>query len=216
MGPTLRLEGTLRDRTAYREALSRLEAQGLVEIRHGVGTRVTDRSREAVAGTLGLMLQRRRDSAADLLEARRVLETEAAALAAARATADDLAALDEALEAMRRLTTSPDEYIAGDLRFHLTLALASHNSVLAALAESLRSALHESIAATFQVDGRTEQRLQGHERILMAVRAHDVEAARQAVATHLMATEEMLRRVGRLTDEPIGTGKPIGKGDTRR
>lgn len=90
--PSLRLEGTLRDRTAehlanlilsgewaageylpsevelirrlgvsrtaYREALSRLEAQGLIEVRHGVGTRVTDRTREVAADSLALMVRR--------------------------------------------------------------------------------------------------------------------------------------------------------------
>ncbi|MGH2352663.1 MAG: FadR/GntR family transcriptional regulator [Chloroflexota bacterium] len=188
-------------RTAYREALCRLEAQGLVEVRHGVGTRVADRSREAVADSLSLMLQRRRDTTADLLEARHILETEAAALAAGRASAEDLAALDAALDAMRQPRASPEAYITGDLRFHLALALASHNAVLAALAESLRSALHESIAATFEVDGRTERRLQDHQRILAAVRAGDIAGARQAVATHLAATEEMLRRIGRLAQQ---------------
>ncbi len=185
-------------RTAYREALMRLQAQGLIEIRHGVGTRVTDRSREAVADSLGLMLRRRGDATADLLEARRVLETEAAALAAQRATDTDIVALDEALDAMRLPTTTPDEYTAGDLRFHIALVLASRNAVLAALAESLRSALHESIAATFAVDGRTTRRLQDHEQILEAVRRRDAPAARRAAGTHLDATEAMLRHLGRI------------------
>lgn len=185
-------------RTAYREALSRLEAQGLVEVRHGVGTRVANKSREAVADSLSLLLRRSHLATRDLLEARKILEVEAAALAAERATVRELAALDGALEAMRRPTASPDEYTQGDLQFHLTLALASQNVVLAALAESLRNALHESIAATFEVDGRTERRLKDHERILDAVRARDATGARSAVATHLAATEQMLRLLGRL------------------
>lgn len=232
MTSTLRLAGTLRDRTAehladlilsgawapgqylppegelvqrlgvsrmaFREAMSRLEAQGLVEVRHGVGTRVADRTREAVAGSLSLMLRRSNHAEADLLEARRILETEAAALAAERATPHDLQTLSTALDAMRRPDTTPDEYTAGDLRFHLALARTSHNAVLEALADSLRSALHESIAATFQVDGRTERRLRGHEQILEAIRLRDPQRARRAVATHLAATEDNLRRLGRL------------------
>ena len=237
MGPGLRLEGRLSDRTAehladlivagqwapgehlppegelitrlgvsrtaYREALSRLEARGLVEVRHGIGTRVADRSREAVADLLSLLLRRSRPATGDLLEARRILEVEAAALAAERATAAEVAALDAALEAMRRPTASPDEYTLGDLRFHLTLALASRNAVLAALAESLRSALHELIAATFAVDGRTERRLRDHERILEAIRTRDAAGAREAVATHLAATERILRRLGASRGRPL-------------
>lgn len=185
-------------RTAYREALSRLEAQGLVEVRHGVGTRVADKSRQAVAGSLSLLLRRSHSTTGDLLEARKILEVEAAALAAQRATAKELAALDDALAAMRLPTAPPDEYTEGDLQFHLALALASQNAVLAALAESLRHALHESIAATFAVDGHTERRLQDHERILDAIRARDAAGARSAVTTHLAATEHILRRLGRL------------------
>jgi GntR family transcriptional repressor for pyruvate dehydrogenase complex len=186
-------------RTAYREAICRLEAQGLVEVRHGVGTLVIDRSREAVADSLLLLLRRRSSATADLLEARQILETETAALAAQRATAEELQALDTALDAMRRPGTTPDEYTAGDLRFHLTLALASHNEVLAALAESLRGALHDAIAATFAVDGRTERRLRDHERILQAVRARDPVAACQAMAMHLEATRAALQQLGRLS-----------------
>lgn len=184
-------------RTAYREALCRLEAQGLVEVRHGVGTRVAERSGQAVADSLAMLLRRSHSATADLLEARHILETEAAALAAQRATPADVAALDEALDAMRRPTASPGEYIAGDLKFHLALAQASHNVVLVALAESLRSALHESIEATFEVDGRTERRLKDHERIMVAVRAGDAAGARSAVVVHLRATAEMLARIGR-------------------
>lgn len=187
-------------RSAYREALSRLEAQGLVEVRHGVGTRVADKSREAVAGSLTLLLRRSHSTTRDLIEARQILETEAAALAAERATEEDLAALDRALEAMRRPTATPDDYTEGDLRFHIALVLASRNAVLAALAESLRAALHDSIAATFAADGRTERRLRDHERILTAVRSRDAEGARRAVDHHLAATAEMLRRTGHLTE----------------
>ena len=249
---TLRMEGTLRDRTAdhlaelilagewatgeylppegeliqrlgvsrtaYREAMSQLEARGLVEVRHGVGTRVAERSREAVADSLALLLRRSRSATRDLLEARKILETEAAALAAERTTPDVLDTLDAALEAMRRPTASPDEYTEGDLRFHIALVLASQNVVLAALAESLREALHESIRATFEVDGRTARRLADHERILAAIRSGDPDAARAAVAKHLAATEETLSRLGRL-ERPANTARQrpaAAKGNTKR
>ncbi|HEX2036830.1 MAG TPA: FCD domain-containing protein [Chloroflexota bacterium] len=202
-------------RTAFREAMSQLEARGLVEVRHGVGTRVAERSREAVADSLALLLRRSRSATRDLLEARRILETEAAALAAARATPEALAALGEALEAMRRPTATPDEYTEGDLRFHIALVLASQNVVLAALAESLRAALRESISATFDVDGRTARRLADHERILAAVRAGDAGAAREAAAKHFAATEEMLRRLGRLNQGPAPAGHSTAPSATR-
>lgn len=183
-------------RSAYREAISRLEALGLLEVRHGIGTRVADRSREAVATSLALLLQRRQSGMADLLEVRRLLETETAALAAQRATDEDLAALEAAVATMRDTRVSMDAYIAGDLQFHLTLAAATHNAVLWALAESLRTVLHDAIAATYAMDGRTERRLRHHERILEAVRRRDPAAAREAMVLHLQDTEEMLRRAG--------------------
>lgn len=195
-------------RTAYREALCRLEAQGLVDVIHGVGTRVGDRSREVVAESLALLLQRERAVTVDLLEARRLIETETAALAAERATESDIAALDEALDAMRRPTSLAEEYVASDLRLHLALAHASHNAVLTALVESMRHALFECIAATFEAGGRTERRLRDHERILETIRVRDVEGARRAVATHLEATEAMLGRIGWLAPPPPSTPTP--------
>jgi GntR family transcriptional repressor for pyruvate dehydrogenase complex len=183
-------------RTAYREAISRLEALGLLEVRHGIGTRVADRSREAVATSLALLLQRRQSGMADLLEVRRLLEMETAALAAQRASDEDLAALEAAVATMRDPKVSMEEYISGDLQFHLALAAATHNAVLWALVESLRSVLHDAIAATYGVDGRTERRLRHHEGILEAVRRRDPAAAREAMALHLQDTEAMLRRAG--------------------
>ncbi len=133
-------------RTAYREAMCTLEAHGLVEVRLGIGTRVADRSTEAIADSLGLLLRRRRSATTDLLETRHILETEAAALAAQRATAADLLALDAALDAMRRPTASPEDYVAGDVKFHLALALASGNAVLATPTERRRRASSSKIA----------------------------------------------------------------------
>lgn len=185
-------------RTAFREAMSQLEARGLVEIRHGIGTRVAERSKEAVADSLALLLRRSRSATRDLLEARRILETEAAALAAKRATPEALQALGKALEAMQRSPTSPEAYTEGDLQFHIRLVLSSGNAVLAALAESLRAALRESIEATFAVDGGTQRRLEDHQRILSAVASGDADRARDAVSRHFAATEEMLCRLGRL------------------
>lgn len=71
--------------------------------------------------------------------------------------------------------------------------------VPAALAANVRSALHDSIASMFEVDGCTESRLAGHQRILDAVMAGDCSTARAAVTAHLAATHEMLARIGHLS-----------------
>lgn len=192
-------------RTAFREALSQLEARGLVESRQGIGTRVAERSQEAIADSLALLLQRTPAATGELLETRRILETEAAALAAHRATPEALRALEEALEAMQGAPNSPETYTKGDLEFHLRLALASGNAVLGAVAAGLAGALRVSIAGSFDADhgskGRLADRLADHRRILEAIRRGDAAAAREAVSGHYDGTERTLRGLARMAGD---------------
>lgn len=183
-------------RSTVREAVSVLEARGLVQRRHGVGIVVTDRSQAAAVGSLTLLLQRRKTTLRDLLEVRVGLERLVAALAATHATAADIAAMDDALAPMRRAGSGEDEYVGADLAFHLRLAEASHNAVYVVLVDAVRELLLESIRATYRLDGHTARRLRDHAAILDAVRAHDAPTAARAMCAHLHSTEAMLRQLG--------------------
>lgn len=190
-------------RSTVREAISVLEARGLVRRQHGVGILVTDGSQAAAVSSLSLLLQTRKTTLRDLLEARVGLECLIAALAAAHATDAEIGAIEAALAPMRHHGSSEEEYVQADFAFHLRLAEASHNMVYVVLVDAVCELLLESIRATYRLDGHTERRLRDHTQILDAVRARDPRGADTAMRGHLNSTEAMLRQLGLVAGLPI-------------
>ncbi len=128
-------------RSAVREALAALEILGIVQIRPGSGTYLQGGTSDLLPTTLswGLMLASNRTR--ELLEVRSSLERTAAILAAQRADAAQLDELQEYLERQRIALDDPQAFIEADVRFHVLLARAAGNDVLADLLQSLRSML---------------------------------------------------------------------------
>lgn len=186
-------------RAALRESLQRLRAQGLVVTRRGAGSVV---ARAQPAPLLRLLAQSPR-SRQELLEVRDAIDAMAAAGAAERASADDLAEIRRqhrrfgaalrrgALEAMGR----------ADAGFHLAVATASRNQVLLEVVRSLREALEASIAISaerlFEHTDFAETVYRQHGAILAAIARGDAEAAQRASREHVRETARQLRSVGR-------------------
>jgi len=188
-------------RTVVREAMSRLQASGLVETRHGIGTFVLP---PADAGNF-------RIGAADfatvadvisVLELRISLETEAAGLAAQRRTADNLRAMESALNAFHDSIRSHSDAVPSDFRFHMEVARATGNRHFADLMTYLGTMIIPRTrinTASSAPEGRLAylQRVNGeHESIYIAIRNQDAEAARAAMRMHLSNSRERLRRGG--------------------
>lgn len=183
-------------RTVLREAMKHLEAEGLVEIAQGRRIRVKPAGPQASMRTLDAMLRRTDGSLAHLLEVRRPLEGEIAALAAERISADELAVLDRSiieLEALRTL----DLLVAADLRFHRTLAEATRNPVFPILLDTIAGLLRVSRYASIGTHG-VGAAVDGHREIFAAVSARDPKAARDAMLRHLQANERQLKEAKRL------------------
>lgn len=111
-------------RTVVREAISKLQAAGLVETRHGIGTFVLERDQRQ-----GIHLSR--DTAASvrgIIELRMGLETQAAALAARRRTEEQLLQMRQALDDHQDSLANNDSSVEPDLRFHQLIAQATGNS----------------------------------------------------------------------------------------
>jgi DNA-binding FadR family transcriptional regulator len=186
-------------RTVVREALSRLQAAGLVRTRHGIGSFAAD-TNEAPPfriapdsyGTLREVIA--------VLELRLGLETEAAALAAQRRTEADLRAIRDAVNDFDRVVRSGSKAVAADIRFHLGVARATQNRHFAEFLTALGTAIipRAQLApmALAGDDGRTYlQRINAeHETILGAIQARDSDVARAAMRTHLANSRERRRR----------------------
>jgi DNA-binding FadR family transcriptional regulator len=189
-------------RTVVREALSKLQASGLVQTRHGIGTFVVG---AVDGGTFRIdpeQLATLRDVIA-VLELRISLETEAAGLAAARRSEENLVRMSTALAAFRAAIERDGDAVGPDFQFHLEIARATQNTHFAELMSYLgtmiipRTRVNSARAAATD---RTEylRRVNGeHESIFQAIAAQDADAARAAMRTHLSNSRERLRRANR-------------------
>jgi DNA-binding FadR family transcriptional regulator len=172
-------------RNTLREAVLALVHAGLLQRRQGSGTYV-------VSGTeMSSAVARRVAEAriADVIEVRRALEVEAARLAAARRTPEDLAALDEALAAREAAWGTGDAaaFVEADVVLHLTVVTAAHNQVLAELYHDFREALRESLAGRVGEDLSPERHVD-HARLVEAVRAGDPDRAAAEAGSYFEPT----------------------------
>jgi GntR family transcriptional repressor for pyruvate dehydrogenase complex len=193
----MRIQGV--SRTVVREAISHMQAAGLVETRHGIGTFVREPQAAPTLGIDPATVVTMRDVLA-ILELRISLETEAAALAATRRTAAQLQQLRAALDGFQEAAKSGDETVAWDMQFHLTIAQASDNryfhDILSHLGTNIipRSRVNSARLAQDDPANYMERVAREHEDIFNAISRQDPESARAAMRTHLGNSRERLRR----------------------
>lgn len=187
-------------RTVVREAISRLQAAGLVETRHGIGSFVLT---PAPQGTLRIdpgTLTTVRDVIA-ILELRISLETEAASLAALRRNEAQLAEMRAALDEFQAAVASESSCVGADIRFHLAIAEATCNphfsDFMKHLGETIipRARVNTARLAGDDFAAYLYRVNREHEDIYNAIRRQDAEAARAAMRTHLSNSRERLVRV---------------------
>ena len=180
-------------RTSVREALRALESLGLIEIRAGEGTFVRQVSVDALVGPLALMMTSQREAIGELFEARRVLEPAIAALAASRATPDEVQDMERILEAQAREVAAGRTGLAEDAAFHTAIGAAAHNRAITRIVHAIMDLLTQSREESLNTPGRPTRSHQDHRRILQAIAKRNPSAARQAMADHLVAVEALVR-----------------------
>lgn len=184
------------NRHSLREALKILEFLGVVQSRTGVGTIVNhlgqdvlrDRVAQAVNFSPRFFLY-------ELMELRQAIEPHAAALAAKRATPEELAEMERAMENLRAEFESGEYDTDADERLHMILAQATHNHTFVRLTEPMMTMLADYRQNSLEIDGRPKETLDEHERIFRAVYKRRPEEAREAMADHLHNVEKMLGKV---------------------
>lgn len=211
-------------RTVVREAISKLQAAGLVETRHGIGSFVIGPGDGPSFKITPEQFSTLQDVIA-VLELRIGLETEAAGLAAQRRSEANLAALRRALDAVIAAVEAGQDSVAADFQFHLEIARATQNSHFADLMATLGAQIIPRARLEPPADmsparppegaqlppGGTAQSAKGaslaaermaymrrvnaeHESILDAIASQDAESARAAMRTHLSNSRERRRR----------------------
>jgi DNA-binding FadR family transcriptional regulator len=190
-------------RGVVRETILSLRMRGVIDVRHGRGQQVQPEDDWNVLDDEVLVAMasspRRHSLVLELLECRRTVEAEAAALAAERATDADVAALQTALDEMREVAKSPPltaivdaPQVRAEIAFHDALVAATGNRPL----RHMLAPVHLGLAAArhARIRGHRKATLEQHERILAAVAAHDAPAARDAIATQAADLERWLGR----------------------
>ncbi len=175
-------------RSSVREALRGLAVMGLVEIRQGQGTSV--RSPEPLAGpeAAGMTMISRvlaRGVTEELLEAREIIEVRAASLAAQRATVADLEELERLVAAAREAKAAARPSFLYSSEFHLGVARAAHNDVLAGFVASYVPVMAERGTVLERLPGYVAWELQEHDRIRQAIADHDARLAAMRMRDHL-------------------------------
>jgi GntR family transcriptional repressor for pyruvate dehydrogenase complex len=177
-------------RASLREALLRLAGMGVLDIRHGSGMFVEDVADAGLAHLdWGLMLESRQ--ILNLIEARKLLEVQTVALAAERASEEDLAAMRACLLRMRAAPTRA-EYIHADLDFHRQIARGTGNDVLVRLLNTLRNLTERTV---WQSPTPKPVGVAQHEEIFRAIEARNSGAAREAMYAHLHEVEARTRQL---------------------
>ena len=190
-------------RGVARECIRGLEERGLITVRHGKGATVNPPSawNEFDPDVLVALLEGPKavEVLSEYIECRRILEVEAAGLAAERATDDGIDALRAAYARMEESTkqvltaTAEQLYHEADIAFHEALIAATGNNALGNLVQRLHSALLTARYPLARPQNRQERALPEHQRILEAITSGDSDEARAAMRDHLETVEEYLR-----------------------
>jgi GntR family transcriptional regulator, transcriptional repressor for pyruvate dehydrogenase complex len=176
-------------RPLIREALRSLSELGLIETIPARGTFVRAGHDTRADRQAGMAIRRRGVTAEELSEARLMLETATARLAAVRATAPDIERLETTLGILEQSVGV--EHVERDLTFHLDIATAAHNPVVEMMLESIAV---PTAALMFRSvgDPAVMQRSQPFHRICLdAIRARDPDAAGEAIRAHLTVAQEL-------------------------
>jgi GntR family transcriptional repressor for pyruvate dehydrogenase complex len=188
-------------RSSLRAGIGFLSAMGVLKSRHGAGTFVSNGPPALDSNSLSVLGALHGFQPWQMFEARLVIESNVAALAAERATEEHIAELAEEVTEMYATLNDPQEYLIHDVRFHRTVARASGNPILGALMETITANLYQKRSQTVGHSQDHKQAAEMHREIYNAIRSRNPEAARQAMEQHLN-----LARIAQASEPAIPTG----------
>jgi len=173
-------------RASLRTGIGYLAAMGVMKVRHGVGTFVADGPPEIGKSSLGLLGALHGFKHWQMFEVRKLLETSLAALAAERGKEEHYTILAEELAEMYATIDEPAQYLIHDI------AEASGNPILAALMETVSTALYDERRKTAERARDRKNSLEAHREIYRAIRGGHPTEARNAMERHLHSAETEL------------------------
>jgi GntR family transcriptional regulator, transcriptional repressor for pyruvate dehydrogenase complex len=180
-------------RTSVRAAIQRLAERGYLSVEVGRGTFVRVPDPRRLSEQLGLLIRLDSNSYWSITEARRVVETEIAGLAAARRTRQNLDAMRDALVGMDQAMKEPDQYAEHDEQFHLAIAAAADNEVLAMFSQQLQVMIRNARREIFSMVEISPRAQEIHWELYRAIERRAPTDAMDATRRHLEEMEAYVR-----------------------
>ncbi len=180
---------------SVREAYRVLEILGILTLGRGKGTFVSNNINVS-SDPLGHLRFAERESIAQLQEARQLIEPAVAALAAQRATPEEIKAIMQAADELEQDGKHGDSYVEPDVRFHELVFLAAHNTVLAQFLLVIRERLLDSRRLTKDIPHAIEKAAHYHKLIAIAIQERDAEVARALMSQHVEDVERSYMESG--------------------
>ncbi len=182
-------------RSSIREAINGLTMLGAVEVRHGQGAFVTAEA-NGIAPSRAIALAMARGVTRELFEARRLVEMETARRAAERRTETDLVEISKAISDHQLAVVEGVSAVEPAVRFHVEIAEAAHNEVLAGFVGSFAQLLGQRGPILEEVDGYREWEIEQHRSVYEPVNDGDPELASERMRAHLDAVVDYHEKVG--------------------
>lgn len=179
-------------RTTVREALKGLEAAKIVEKRNG-GTYVADQMKDCFVDPLCIMLQLNTIKKKEIMDIRKLLETEAAGEAALNAAQEDIYELENIVWMMQKPGIELEEYIDLDVKYHFMIAKASGNMMLYQLIKDISTVLIRLYPRFCTLEIAKNQAIPQQIKVLQAIKEGDVEAAKINMRQHLQECDEIIK-----------------------
>jgi len=183
-------------RSTLREAIKVIAMMGLLEVRTGQGTFVTEGNSDFYAAPLAWGIIIAEKSIAELVEARLLLEGEAVYLATIRASEQELQAIENSMIAMREASEGGDisAFMKEDLAFHISIANAAHNAVILQTLKAIRNLLEMWIEKVLVNMSAVKLTLAEHEVVYRGIVSKDPDSAREGMRNHLDFASKRLEK----------------------
>jgi GntR family transcriptional repressor for pyruvate dehydrogenase complex len=179
-------------RSTVREAIRSLESLGIVQVRAGEGTFLIANPADLPADPLTARAFTPINNQRKLFEVRMVIEPDLAALAARRASFDQILKMRGLLQEQETLIKQGDSGISADTQFHYVLAEAAGNEILFNIMTGLMDLMRETRQASLQTSGRPARSVKQHRAVLRAIETRDPKSAEQRMREHLSDMEHVV------------------------
>ncbi|MEM8862331.1 MAG: FadR/GntR family transcriptional regulator [Chloroflexota bacterium] len=190
-------------RGTIREAMKMLKAMGVVEVRQGDGTYISDRISPSVINPMLFAILLEAKNVGMLYEFRRMIDTGYCELAAEKATDEDFDTIEKVIDEMENYWNAGgrdnDELVQLDLKFHQSIMEATGNRLVVTIGEMLKTMFQETLSSSVSAADGVVWTIAQHRRMLAALRSRDLHAIRDAVAYGLDGSKN--RRFDTQNDE---------------